>query len=80
MSDAYASDDYAGLKGGPYEFYYGYEKTNDNDDWLFVAKVGGVDKFTTTANSLGMEQFDDVSMILMKGIARFFELEAGIGL
>ena len=74
MSDAYASDDYAGLKGGPYEFYYGYEKTNDNDDWLFVAKVGGVDKFTTTANSLGMEQFDDVSMILMKGIARFFEL------
>ena len=29
----YASDDYAGLEAGGLEFYFGYEVTNEDDEW-----------------------------------------------
>jgi hypothetical protein len=35
------SDDYACLDGGPWEFYYGYEKTDADGNWCFVAEHNG---------------------------------------
>jgi hypothetical protein len=73
--DFYSSSDYAGLSGGDHAFYYGYEKTNDNDDWLFVATVKGKVVMSYTAKDLGMEKKQcEVVDVLLAGIARYFEL------
>jgi hypothetical protein len=42
ITEQYYSDDYAGLKTGEHEFYYGYEVIDPiTDEWCFQAKEGG---------------------------------------
>lgn len=69
--DAYVASDYAGISGGAYSFYYGYEETNEDDDWLFLAKVRGTVVARWTAEELGFGQHDHPSDVLMWGIAKF---------
>lgn len=38
--DVHIADDYAILDGADYDFYFGWEETDDNDEWCFVAKQG----------------------------------------
>jgi hypothetical protein len=70
----YSSSDYAGLSGGDHAFYYGYEKTNDNGDWLFVAQKNGKVIMQYTANDLGEKESSEVMDVLLAGIAKYFEL------
>lgn len=72
--DAYHASDYAGLVGGKYRFYYGYEETNEDDEWLFRAWQGDTLTMSYTAEQLGMKQFDSPRDVLMRGIARYFSL------
>ena len=72
MSEAYSASDYAGLNGGAYSFYYGYEKTNDDDDWLFIAKVSGTEVARWTAAEIGEDAWEP-RRVLMAGIAKFLE-------
>lgn len=74
MAEAYESSDYAGLKGGRFRFYYGYEETDAEGNWQFVAYEGGQERVSFTAQALGAKQFDQPSMVLMKGIARYMDL------
>lgn len=48
--EQYFSDDYAGLTSGKYKFYYGYEQTDENDEWLFTVEENNkiVYKLSTT--------------------------------
>lgn len=71
--DAYHSEDYAGMNGGQWSFYYGYEKTNDAGDWLFVAYRGQEEFFSATASELHQRDLWDVTAVLLYGIA--FTLE-----
>jgi len=73
MSNHYAAGDYAGLSGGGFSFYYGYEETKD-DDWAFVMRKDDVDgpkelvRFSAT--ELGVRNGDDPTEGLLAGIAR----------
>lgn len=72
MAEAYSASDYAGLSGGAYSFYYGYEETNDDGDWLFLAKVRGTVVARWTTHDLdGTTAYDQPNDVLMWGIARF---------
>ena len=73
MADSYTAGDYAGLSGGRYSFYYGYEQTDPHDNWLFIGKIDGIEIVAWTAEQLDMEQFDDTARILMRGIAKFLD-------
>jgi hypothetical protein len=56
-------------------FYYGYEKTNDAEDWLFVATQKGNVVMSYTAKDLGEEHHTECVDVLLAGIARYFELK-----
>ena len=74
MAEAYSAGDYAGITGGGYSFYYGYERTNGNDEWLFVVIRNGKELASWTARELKADQFDDPMSVLAKGVARFLDL------
>ena len=67
------SDDYATLSAGPYMFYYGYEYTDDQDNWQFVVLKNREKIYDCLASDLGYEQFTDTSEVLLAGIGRFIE-------
>lgn len=67
--DSYCSDDYAGIKGGDWTFYYGYESADSEGNWLFEAKHNGACVLICTAGALGMEQDRDPLEILARGVA-----------
>jgi hypothetical protein len=54
--EQYYSDDYAGLESGKYHFYYGYEKTiedeNGDDIWCFTVTENGNEIFRKTRNEI----------------------------
>jgi hypothetical protein len=71
-----SSGDYAGMRNGKYDFYYGYEQTipinvEDDEDyeWAFVACENGIEVIRCTAKDLGHHQFDDATDVLLSGIA-----------
>lgn len=66
------SDDYAILSGNGFKFYYGYEETDQDGNWLFVGQFG-VYKNTYLPSDLGAEQWDNPEEILLKGIGLFLE-------
>jgi len=68
--DVGISDDYAVLLGKGFGFYYGYEKTNDNDEWLFTGNFNGV-TYEKTAKELNCNQFDPPEQVLLHGIGAF---------
>jgi hypothetical protein len=74
MSNAYSASDYAGLSGGEWSFYYGYESAEQDSDeepgpWMFTASGPDVFKMKRTAAQLGCRQFDDPARVLLVGIA-----------
>ena len=69
-ADAYWSGDYAGLVGGHWRFYYGYEAVDDDDNWLFTAEFKGERVMTATAEQLGVDPRENVGAILNMGIAK----------
>lgn len=86
MGSAYVASDYAGLRAGVYEFYFGYEHTkcpaHGNDAgsevcggcgmgvWAFVAWKAKEEVGRLSAKELDY-QGGDCAEILLRGIARF---------
>jgi len=70
--EIYTASDYAGIDAGDFRFYYGYEQTDADDNWLFVAHQNGKKIMSYTAEQLGGEDTDPPRDILMRGIARYF--------
>ena len=54
MSNSYEASDYAGAQGKYLQCYYGYEETDENGDWLFIAKQGERIIATYTAEELDL--------------------------
>ena len=62
------SDDYAVLSGPGFKFYYGYEQTNELEEWLFVGEIGNC-TLKMTAEELGFKNsFEPIEEILLAGI------------
>ena len=77
MSNVGISDDYAVLDAGYYRFYYGYEHTDDDGNWLFLVRKQGKTIFQRTAKQLDVDERADTSEILLVGIAEFIESKLG---
>ena len=79
--EIYSSDDYAGMVSGKLSFYYGYEEADEDDDWCFLAKENGQEKFRKTTkeieDSLGKEGWNlrDPKDYLLAGIAIYLLLK-----
>ena len=71
---AYDASDYAGLSGGRFRFYYGYEETDAEDNWQFVAYENDEEMARYTAAEVGARQFDQPVMVLLKGVAKYLEI------
>ena len=67
----FVASDYAGLSGGRFSFYYGYEKTID-DEWCFVVSENDQEVARWPASILGNPQFN-VEAGLMAGISKWLE-------
>lgn len=58
--EQYFSDDYAGLTSGKYTFYYGYEETNENYEWLFTVKENGKRIYQLTTSEIEQVNKNDL--------------------
>jgi hypothetical protein len=61
------SSDYASLVTPNADFYYGYERTDENEDWCFVAHVNGAE-IVIPSTKLGVSDKFDVVTCLYMGI------------
>ncbi len=71
MSSVGISDDYAVMDAGDFRFYFGYEHTDDDDNWLFIVRKQGKTLFQRTAKELNIDAMADTSEILLIGIAEY---------
>ncbi len=72
--NAYSSGDYAGLSAGGWQFYYGYEATNAEGEWLFTASKGAGTYVRLTAKQLKVDDKWNCDAVLMAGLAWFLDL------
>ena len=78
MANVGISDDYAVLDAGDFRFYYGYEHTDDDGNWLFLVRKQGKVLFQRTAHQLNnIDELADTSEILLIGIAEYIESKMG---
>ena len=75
----YYSNDYAGLVSGKYKFYYGYEVTNDKDEWCFQVKENGIEIFKISEKeiekNIDSHQLDMPQDFLVAGIGMWLLLK-----
>lgn len=64
--DTYIASDYAGLRCKNAKFYYGYEKT-ENDEWCFTAEFND-QKITIPQSKLGVKDTWNCVECLLTGI------------
>lgn len=67
----YFSSDYAGIDFEGGSFYYGYEHTDENDAWCFLANTS-MGELKVSSLELHTDQFD-VTASLMAGVGHFME-------
>lgn len=78
MSNAYAASDYAGFVSKNLDAYYGYEQTvgekdSDEEEWAFVASVGGKEIARMGFSQLGARDQFNTGECLLKGLAILFD-------
>jgi len=73
MSNHYSAGDYAGLSGGGFSFYYGYEETK-GDGWAFVMQKGEKELVRLSATELGVTNGDDPNVGLLAQIAKALDI------
>jgi len=68
------NDDYASLRTRDWYFYYGYEETDEWDNWLFVATRNG-ERYgdVMTASELGLLTNEEPGKVLLAGIGWLFD-------
>ena len=67
----YRASDYAGISSKYFSAYYGYEQTDENDEWCFVASFNDEEIKIPFSKLKCKDQFDCVDC-LNKGIAWLF--------
>jgi len=75
----YISSDYAGVNGGDYSFYFGYEETiksGDDEEWCFVAKKNGVMTDKIPQSKLNVSRGADMSEYLLAGISLWLDSDS----
>ena len=75
MIEVYESSDYAGMVVGTWEFYFGYEVTQEEDGpWCFRAKHNSKDICTIPFPELGLEkgatEMENLSGSVLAGIGQ----------
>jgi hypothetical protein len=75
--NVYSSDDYCGMSNGTFSFYYGYEETDENEEWCFVAKEHGVEVFRLPAPELWHDGSDNMLTHLVAGIGQWLQTRGG---
>ena len=71
MPECFIASDYAGVRGGNVDLYYGYEQTDENGEWCFVATEDGVEQMRIPQSKLGIKDSFNPASNLMAGIAIF---------
>lgn len=75
-----SSDDYAYMKVGDLDFYYGYERTDDEGRWCFTATRGHAEVVRVPYTELGFGASEfDVDRNLLYGIGLFIRDHLGAG-
>ena len=64
------SDDYAVLYGKGMRFYFGYEETNDKDEWMFTVHKDNKLVLAIPESELGGHQCEEK---LLYGIGKYLE-------
>jgi len=59
------SSDYAVLSCDFGEFYYGYERTTDDDEWCFAASINGKETVIPFSELGAKDPFECVECLLM---------------
>jgi hypothetical protein len=72
MSNFYIAGDYAGIESNGVSLYYGYEVTDENNEWCFVAKADGK-SVTIPSSELGVRDTFECGECLIAGIAKLFK-------
>jgi hypothetical protein len=73
MAESYIASDYAGIQTKTISFYYGYEVTDENDEWCFHAKTKSGKEIKLPFSRLGARDKFDCGECLLAGIALLFE-------
>ena len=76
MGRFYHASDYAGLAGGRFAFYFGYEKTSgegEDEEWCFVATKDDTEVFRATQSQIGWEGGQPTEWGVLAGIACFLD-------
>lgn len=86
--DTYIASDYAGLKAGKYEFYFGYEITVcpkhkssdecseadcDKGEWAFQATISGKEVMKVPESKLYPRKNESPEFYLLAGIGKFLK-------
>jgi len=68
IPDIYSASDYAGLSSKNLTAYYGYEVTDENDEWCFEAKFNN-EIIKIPSSKLGVKDKFDCTECLLRGIS-----------
>ena len=71
------AEDYAILKAANLQFYYGYEKTDDDADWCFTVEHNGVEQMRIPSSELRRDKFE-VTECLLTGIGMWIQWKMGV--
>lgn len=69
----YGASDYTGIKIDNLEFYYGYEVTDDNDEWCFLVKEDGIEEMKIPQSQLWYIKDAVMELYLLSGIALYMQ-------
>lgn len=75
----YIASDYAGVSGGGFKFYYGYEYTNgeeNGDEWCFVAWKGAEEIMRVPTSKLHVTRHAGMEEFLLAGISQWLERQS----
>jgi hypothetical protein len=69
--EVYTSDDYCGLTTKNISFYFGYEVTDENDEWCFTVTKNGKKFMKIPKTKLHPEQREEPFWYLIAGIGHY---------
>lgn len=70
--DVYSAGDYAGIRSKNFKAYYGYEVTDENDEWCFKANFGDTEIIIPFSKLKASDKFDCADC-LMVGVGWLFQ-------
>ena len=69
----YIAGDYAGVESKNVKLYYGYEVTDENNEWCFQVTQNGQEVITIPSSELNVRDTFDCGECLLAGIAKLLK-------